>query len=193
MSSYVTLQELRDYIGVTDNVSASDADLTRAISAASAKVDGWCGREFNVASTATAKVYSFANGSSFLPVNDIATSSGLIVESSSDYSTWTVITADWHLGPLQPRTGHPYTELLPNYPGTCWWGTYARVTASYGWVAVPDGVKQATLLVAHKLYRRKSSPTGVEGVSDFGPVRVSRTDPDVSALLSDFDRRIGIA
>ena len=190
----VTLQELREYMGMADNVSASDADLTRAISAASGLVEGWCGREFVVASTATAQVYNFGDCVRFLPVNDIATASGLIVESSSDFSTWTVVTADWHLGPIQPRTGHPYTCLEPNSPWTAWYGAYARVTASYGWAAVPVGVKQATLLVAHKLFRRRSSPTGVEGVGEFGPVRVSRTDPDVAGLLADYTRRVpGIA
>lgn len=192
--SHVTLQDLRDFIGLSDSVSASDADLTRAISAASDKVNGWCGREFVVAGSAAAKVYSFRPGSTYLPVNDIATATGLIVEWSSDYTTWTTVTADWHLGPLQPRTGHPYTCLEPNYPGTCWYGAYARVTASYGWTAILDGVKQATLMEAHRLWRRRTSPTGTEGVSDFGPVRVStRPDPDIAALLSDFDRRVGIA
>ena len=33
---------------------------------------------------------------------------------------------------------------------------------------------------------------GVIGVGDFGPVRISRTDPDIAALLMDY-KRAGVA
>jgi hypothetical protein len=61
-----------------------------------------------------------------------------------------------------------------------------QVTALWGWPAVPDEIEQATALYAARLYRRKDSPQGVIGGGDFGPVRVSRIDPDVEALIAPF-------
>lgn len=191
--AYATLVELREYIGMTDNVSASDTDLTRALAAASARVDGICGRTFATAASAT-KVYDVGFGYvERVWIDDVSTTAGLVVEQSYDAAGWSAVTG-WRLGPVTPYAGFPYTHLEANIMGTTFPGMYARVTGSFGWAAVPDSVKQATLLIAHKLFRRRSSPTGVEGVADFGPVRVSRTDPDVSALLSDYTRRYpGIA
>ncbi len=67
-----------------------------------------------------------------------------------------------------------------------------EVTANWGWPAVPDAVKQSTLMYSARLYSRKASPLGVIGVGDFGPVRISRSDPDIAHLLMDY-RRPGIA
>jgi len=67
-----------------------------------------------------------------------------------------------------------------------------EVTAKWGWPAVPDTVKQAALMLASRLYGRKASPMGVIGVGDFGPVRISRSDPDIAFLLMDY-KRAGLA
>ena len=187
--AYASLVELREYMGMTDNVSASDADLTRALSVASLRVDGICGRTFTLAATAT-KVYDVGTAAAVrVWIDDVSTTVGLVVEQSYDTATWTAVT-EWHLGPVTPRAGFPYEYLTANLVGMSFPSAYARVTASFGWVSTPDPVKQATLLVAHKLFRRRSSPTGVGGVGEFGPVRVSRTDPDVAGLLSDYTRRV---
>jgi hypothetical protein len=38
-----------------------------------------------------------------------------------------------------------------------------------------------------RLYKRKDSPEGVLGTAEWGgPVRLSRVDPDVAALLTPF-------
>jgi hypothetical protein len=58
-----------------------------------------------------------------------------------------------------------------------------RVTAKWGWPAVPDTVVQATLIQASRLYRRKDSPEGVLGSAEWGTVRLGRVDPDVYALI----------
>lgn len=47
---------------------------------------------------------------------------------------------------------------------------------------VPADVKQALLLRAAALYRRRQTPEGVSGVGDFAVIRVGRTDPDVERL-----------
>jgi len=48
---------------------------------------------------------------------------------------------------------------------------------------LPEPVEQACLMLSSRLYNRKASPMGVIGVGDFGPVRISRSDPDIAAML----------
>jgi hypothetical protein len=44
------------------------------------------------------------------------------------------------------------------------------------------------ILKAASLFKRKDAPFGVAGINDFGPVRITRTDPDVIDLLRSFRR-----
>jgi hypothetical protein len=188
--TYATLPEFRDHIGVSDNVSGRDPQLTAALEAASSAIDQWCERTFNVVAggdAASARIYR-TPVRDVLRVDDIVDTTGLVVESSIDAVTWSsVASVNYALNPLHPQTGWPYTgiEFI-----SCVGSRYTRVTARYGWSAVPAAIKTATLMQAHRLYKRISSPTGVEGVADFGPVRVSRVDPDISALIQPY-RRLG--
>jgi hypothetical protein len=58
-----------------------------------------------------------------------------------------------------------------------------RITARWGWPSIPAEVEMATRLLAARLYKRKDSPQGVIASADWGAVRVSKTDPDVYALI----------
>jgi hypothetical protein len=44
-------------------------------------------------------------------------------------------------------------------------------------------IREATLIQALRLYKRKDSPEGVLGSAEWGTVRVSRLDPDVAKLV----------
>jgi hypothetical protein len=50
----------------------------------------------------------------------------------------------------------------------------------------PSEVHTATLIQAARIYKRRGSPEGVASFGDFGPVAVSRLDPDIEADLSPF-------
>ena len=73
------------------------------------------------------------------------------------------------------------TYLFP----MCNVGPSVQVTAAWGWSAIPDEVKQAALIKAGALFRRKDSLEGIlGGFQEFGAIRVgSREDRDVVALL----------
>jgi len=62
---------------------------------------------------------------------------------------------------------------------------------------VPARVCQATLMHTARLHARRNSPSGVEGIDDFGAVRVSgRLDGDVARMLEPLrraDRVLGLA
>jgi len=62
-----------------------------------------------------------------------------------------------------------------------------QITAKWGWPAVPADVTQACLIKAARLFHRKESIQGIAGVSDFGPVRLSKgEDSDVLLLLGPY-------
>ncbi len=61
----------------------------------------------------------------------------------------------------------------------------------FGWASVPTAVKQATILLAMRQFKRYDSPLGVAGFGDIGVMRVGRVDPDVEALLMPFKKVIG--
>lgn len=49
---------------------------------------------------------------------------------------------------------------------------------------VPDSVREATLMLTSRLFRRRLSPEGVSDFGEFGAVRVSRVDPDIERLIT---------
>jgi len=51
---------------------------------------------------------------------------------------------------------------------------------------ITDDYTQALVMQAARLWQRRFTPSGVEGVGDFGPVRVTRLDHDVEALLAPY-------
>jgi hypothetical protein len=119
-----------------------------------------------------------------LLIDDVGATAGLIVETGS--STWTAVTSTYRMQPDnaivrgRPITGLRMTQAAWPMDGV----TQVRVTAKWGWPAVPPRVKQATLLQASRLFERRNSPQGVAGTTEWGAVRVTRLDPDVFSLVS---------
>lgn len=186
---YVTLPTVKAAIG---KLTADDRDdlIEQAISAASRWIDQRCGRYFYADKTTSARTFRATGRTTcvdldqVLLVDDIASSTGLAVATGTTGS-WTTVTG-WEAGPDNAAVyGQPFTEIraaagwLPAF-------TRVQVTARWGWPAVPDQIAQAAALLAARLYRRKDSPQGVIGVPDWGAVRVSRTDPDVEALIAPY-------
>lgn len=49
---------------------------------------------------------------------------------------------------------------------------------------VPVNIREATLMLTSRLFRRRLSPEGVAGFGDFGAVRVTGVDPDIERLIT---------
>lgn len=189
---YVSLGTVRASLG--EQAPDRDVLIEAAISAAVAAIDNTCGRSFTVAAaSATARVFApnerrvLVEDGEMLIVDDIGSLTDLAVETGSGGSFSAVAASTWEAWPLGALTrGWPVSALLAL--GGRWpLGTgRVRVTARWGWPAVPADVAQAALLLATRLYRRKDSPEGVIGSADFGLVRVTNRDPDVRALLEPF-------
>lgn len=197
-NEYATLAELKTRLRITD--TADDVELQDKLTTASRDVEkATGGRQFWLAASTTARVYnprgrvtSSDQGESFR-VDDIGDVTGLVVEVGSDTAGWTVVTGYETLPDNAITRGRPVERLLR--PGLTWaTGSPAylqrvRVTARWGWPAVPGEIHEATLLRAARLFRRKDSPEGVKGFSDLGVVRVSRYDADYAQLIRRFTRK----
>lgn len=190
---YATLAQLKSMITVTD--SDRDSMLVEKIAAASRSIDNTCGapRRFYLDATASARVINPTRrlvqdeDGWHLLVPDIGDVDGLVVEVGRT-GAWTDITAQVEAEPLDALDElKPVTSLLR--VGGAWpagAGRRVRVTARWGWPAVPDGVAEATRILAARLFKRKDSPEGVLGSSEWGVIRLSRTDPDVYELIKSY-------
>lgn len=199
-NEYETLTNLKLALGIGASDTTRDALLNKNLAAASRGIDAKCGfpaRRFYLDLTATARVFTprgravpTADGELF-EVDDIGSATGLIVEVGSGVTFTTVDSADYETQPDNAIVNGKAVEGLLKSAGL--WGLASgnrvRVTAKWGWPAIPDEVVEATRIQAARLFKRKDSPQGVFGSPEWGPVRVAKLDPDVVDLISDFIRR----
>lgn len=187
---YASPAELAEYLRM--DLTAEDegvSNLTLALAAATLSINTYTGRDFNLATTATARYFDSKTG--ILQVDDIGHATiSVAADTTQDgtYSTaWT--TSDFQVNPLGALAkGEPITSLIAvgsyAFPSVVRREGLVRVTARWGWPEVPADIKVACLILAAKLYKRRDSAEGVLGASDFGIVRVgSRLDPDVKHLI----------
>ncbi|WP_298557096.1 phage gp6-like head-tail connector protein [Streptomyces luteogriseus] len=190
-NEYGTLAALKERLGIEADDTSRDAPLNSALAAASRGIDRATGRRFWLDADPVQRTYNprgrivrESDGDLFL-VDDIGNVAGLVVETGSGTS-WSAVT-DYETGPENAiADGKPITGLLRTL-GT--WGlttTRLRVTARFGWPAVPDEVTEAALIQASRLYKRKDSPEGIIGSAEWGVRNLSRRDPDVWALIEPF-------
>lgn len=199
-NGYCTVAQVRDHLG--DSGSKLDVDLLEnAINAASRAIDRFCGRKFWQEATTSARTYRPGDPLTAI-VDDISSTTGLVIKTdTTGDGTWATTwdSGDYQLEPLNSDVVASGSTVTPY----AWWRIVAideksfitgglraslQVTARFGWSAVPDDVTEAAILKAVALFRRKDAPFGVAGIGDFGPVRITRRDPDVTELLTPYVR-----
>lgn len=193
MGNYITADELRQYVGISDTDDSALIDAS--IAAAEEQVERICGRYFYQDGTTSARGFYPLN-SRVVYVDDISTTTGLTVKTDEgDDGTYetTWASTDYQLEPLNGLVDGqtwPYTKIVAVdrylFP-TCNLIAPVQVTARWGWAAVPDAVKQATFIAAEYLYKMKDAPLGVAGFGEFGALRV-REHPVVQMLLAPYVR-----
>jgi len=188
-NQFVTLPELKSWSGLTG--SANDADLTRAIEAASQWIEGYTGRSF-VLDAADVTKYFYANPDQTIDLTDLATVASIAIDTAGDRTYGTTLAASEY--ELLPVNG-------PRYDRVRIWPTSSRsfqlnparrvrVVGRFGYVesgAVPPAVKQAALILSLRYYERRNAPFGILSATDIGQFeRLSANDPDVLALLKPY-------
>lgn len=190
MSSYADLADLKNRLNITK--ADHDSPLQISLTAASRQIDKWSGRRdngFALDAAVSARTYR-PNGrivrdldGERLLIDELGSVAGLVVETGSGI-TWSAVSGV-EVGPENALAlGEPVSWL--GVPFGYWVigpTVRVRVTARWGWPAIPPAIVEATLLQAARLYRRKDSPEGVVGSAEWGAIRVSRLDPDVAELV----------
>jgi hypothetical protein len=199
IASYVTLPEFKAWVTLTDTVD--DVVMTGVLESVSEWITEYCDRHFwqdGTVGTPVARTFSPCHPY-MLPIDDLVSVTTFKSDESGDgtfETTWSA--SDYQLQPVNRPTGRPYTKvaavagrLFPvRYDYTR--GNRVEITGVWGWSAVPDAVKQACLIQASRVMKRRYSPEGVIGPSDFGAIRVgTRLDPDVEQLLNPY-RLVGV-
>ena len=199
--AYVSSSEFKAWLRLASGDTVDDVEVALALSAAERSINTHCGRHFDktvaAASPATPRLF-VADHVDVVEVDDFWTDSGLVVETrtSSDGSWTTWAAADYQAEPLNGIqdgvSGWPTHRLRAvlskTFPVEHGLAT-VRVTAKWGWDAVPGDVKLATHLQAALLLKRREAPNGLlEFAGDGTSLRVSPIDGHVMRLLQPYVR-----
>lgn len=160
-NEYASVAEIKDHLGIGD--TAQDDNLAIIAESASRAVDDFCHRRFYADQSASARTFNAERRWVF--VDDISTVTDLVVATDDGTGTFgTTWTIDQYSGfgfrvwPYNADDeGWPFTRL--EAIGS-WWPQTAhkvRVTAAWGWPAVPPAVREATILLAQSMW----TPSGI--------------------------------
>jgi hypothetical protein len=191
-NGYCTLADLKAALRITD--SMDDTLMELAIESASREIDGYTERVFY--STSATRIYAPQN-IYLVETDDIISVTS--VKTSTDGLTFdqTLASTDYQLEPLNGIAGglvSPYTQIRA--VGDYLWPAYSpqtifhleasvQVVGVFGWAAIPPAIRQATLILSMRLFKRLDAPLGMIS-NDLGSMRVGRFDPDVEALVAPF-------
>ncbi|MFJ4785507.1 phage gp6-like head-tail connector protein [Streptomyces sp. NPDC088794] len=190
-NEYVTLEDLKTQLSIEADDATRDVLLNRARLSASRSIDKTTGRRFWLDTDPVQRTFNPRgrivredDGDLFL-VDDIGDDTGMVVETGSGAS-WPSVTGYETSPDNALADGKPIMGLLRPLAT---WGiatTRLRVTAKFGWPAVPDDIAEAAMIQATRLYKRKDSPEGIIGSGEWGVRNLSRRDPDVWALIEPY-------
>lgn len=193
-NGYCALAQLKssDILNFTN--TTHDENLETVIEGVSRLIDEECARHFY---SVTETRYFTPEQSTRLSVDDIASSSGITIytdeDQDGDYEiSWA--SSDFILLPSnQEAKGRPYT-FIERHPSGLYSFPLAReavkVTAAWGWPAVPKNIVLACLLQSNREYKRFLTPLGQAGASAVGTITLTipALDPDVIKLLRPYVR-----
>lgn len=194
--SYADLPALKARLRIDD---ATDDDLlTEALTVASRGIEHCTNRQFNDAGSASSRLF-VTSTPGFAVTDDFSTTVGLVVETDTARdggfaTSWAV--SDYQLLPLNGVVGGvpgwPYWRLRRSgtyaFP-TCGERALLRVTARWGWAAVPTPVREATLILAEDLFKLRDLPFGAGGYSEYGRMK-ARENPNVWLRIAHYRRDV---
>ena len=196
-NEYITTDDAGSYLGVNQENAAMVTDTVEAVSRL---IDNYVGDHFWQTEASTARTFEpdHAGILRFGPFNPLLTLVSIKHDTAGDLTFATTLTSSqYRLFPLNPAAApesRPYRGFeTVNYSLTLHTINarpvvrQVEVTGTWGWSAVPAGVKAACRLQVARVFKRQDSPLGVAGMGDFGAVRVpSKLDPDVRQLLDPY-------
>jgi hypothetical protein len=182
--TYATVAELKSRLSIPAANADYDMELEDALRTASEEIERYTNRQFNKATSATARKF-VPTSRLYVDIDDFHTTTDLAIKVDTGATgtfdqTWTA--SDYELEPVNGsvngQLGWPYYKIraVGSFEFPCIYRAERKfrveVTAQWGWANVPAPVKQACLILAAKNFQLKDAPLGVAGMSDFGVVRV---------------------
>ena len=200
LDAYATAAEYRARSNKTG--TADDAEILAQLTAVSRWIESYCGRIFNQSSASVVRYFD-GQGYSDLAIDDLTTLANVDVDDDDDgtYEIAVTLTNVHSLPSNAAERGEPYTSLeLVRYPSNSQLSRFPRgrrsvkITGTWGWPAVPNAVKEATILLARELRDlQEAGPTLTLSSIDTA-IRISPRAPRViSELLSPLVRGVGVA
>lgn len=191
---YITLADLKGYLGIPTSDTQDDTELALWITSASRAVDRRCKRQFGKVAAPVARTYRTHPaynpeiGLWVLEIDDVQDTTGLTVNGVAYASSGATLLPD-----NAPADGEPYTQIgFPSDPGCSGVGaTVSNVlVAVWGWSAAPSQVPAAVRLQCARWNFRRTSPSGVAGSPEQGnELRLlAKLDPDVKTTLTGLAR-----
>ena len=190
-NGYIELSLLKSSLQIDDTIL--DDFLELAIEGASRQIDAACERVF-YQSDAETRLFT-PRDSYVVEIDDLRSVTSIKTSSDADGAfdiTWEP--KDYQLEPLNSNAGgvdFPATHVraVDDYL----WpidGEEAtvQIVGDWGFDSVPAQIRQATLILAARLFERRNSPLGIAGFSDIGAIRVSRFDADIENLIMPFKK-----
>lgn len=199
-NGYATLVQFQAYANMSTITADETTTIEKAIEAASRTIDRIADRRFYMDTNATARLYRTVDFYT-LPVDDIATTSGLVVAldatGNGNYTDTLTLNTDYVLDPVTaPQKGRPYTAITmvgtETFPLPISRRPQVQVTARFGWYlgVPPDDVVEACLILSADYVKRASSVGGVLGLSELGAIRMSPLGRDISAIVRAYRREV---
>lgn len=202
-AAYATVAETKSWLVLNDTID--DVEIAAVLDTVTRWIDEYCDRHFwqdGAAGSEVARVFA-PSSSRVLALggsNDLVSVTTVKSDEDGDgtfETTWAA--GDYELHPVNRPTGRPYDRVeaigARQFPVPYSRGSGAthrvQITGIWGWTAVPDPVHHACKLQASRVLDRRNSPQGVAGPAEFGVVRISRFDPDVTSLLDPY-RRVAV-
>lgn len=205
-NEYATLEELKNHIiasGDANFTEADDGNLSIALEAASRWIDEQVDTTFY---ERTETLHFTAQWRDLLYVPDLLSITSLKTDDRNDGSYTTAwAETDYWLEPRNAQRGSqpkPYRQIRARRNGNYRFPTGVEygveIAGSWGYCTEanrPVPIKQATLLIAHRLWRRKDAIFGVAGAPTVGGIPLTvvqaqiQADEDVMMMLESVDMR----
>jgi len=196
---YITLDELKRDLWPDDDVpdDVNDTKLISVISGVSREIDAYTGTSFYDAGADTTRYYT-ARCSGYVDIDPATTITSVATDDNLDrtYGTsWA--STDWEGWPYNVAgRGSPYSRIDTTPVGNYAFPTTARGVKVVGRfcyhaaatiaTVLPD-IKQVALLKCVRMFKRKDSPYGVIGATEFGQVTIiPGFDPDEVRILGNY-------
>jgi hypothetical protein len=196
---YCTVAEFKDFVRIPQDDDQDDALIAVDITAASRAVDRAANRQFGSSETPQDRFYTAvwdrkANRWG-VDIDDVQDVTGLTVHfDTGDDGLYADMVETVAMQPVNAAAnGRPFTRILLHPDSSMHLNGHAdavEVHGIFGWTAVPDGIKAATMLQTNRLKMRRDSPFGIAGSPEIGSELrlLARLDADVDVLVRAYYR-----